>query len=90
MEVKINAEVAEQAIAKFTPAAAEAYCQNLLILKNACKKFADDSNSEAAKQTLEMAEKLVANAEANYPEIFANISQTISTVLEMYKTTDTM
>ena len=90
MEVKINAEVAEQVIAKFTPAAAQAYCENLAILKNACKKFANDSNSEAAKQTLEAAEKLCRNAEATYPDVFKDISDTISTVLEAYKTADTM
>ena len=90
MDVRINKEVAEQVVAKFTPAAAEAYCQNLVILRNACKKFADESNAEGAKQTYEMADKLCKNAEATYPELFTKVNQTVSAVLDMYNTVDTM
>ena len=90
MEVKINKPVAEEAIAKFSPTAVQYYIENLAILRDACKLFADDSETKGGAQTYEQADKLVKNAESVYPDIFTSITDTISTVLEAYETSDTM
>lgn len=86
----IDAAIADEMLAKFTPAAANAYVENLELFASKIRIYAEDSNTNGGAEALETINAVVARARDYYPKVFAEIANTISTIKEGMEESDTM